>query len=262
MQYYPQACHMIRKFLSFFVLLFLVIGVVFTTRMGQKQQISGAPPYGEPEGAIPELDRDAWLSNWKRPDVPATVGIQVGHWKNDELPEELSQLIGNTGASGGGKTEAEVNLAIAERTAQILRDKGVTVDIIPATVPQRYWADAFIAIHADGSEKSSTTGFKIAAPWRDFSGNASTLVSLLRDEYRAATNMYEDPNISRNMRGYYAFSWWRYDHAVHPMTTSAIVETGFLTSPADRRIIVAQPEIPAQAIADGVIKYLDQEGLL
>lgn len=254
---------MIKKHIFTLLILTLVVGyAVISRHQWLNQEVSGAPPYGEPEGAIPELDRDAWVRNWKRPNVPPTVGIQVGHWKNNELPAELSQLIGNTGATGGGKTEAEVNLAIAEKTAEILREKGVVVDIIPATVPQDYRADAFIAIHADGSQKTSTTGFKIAAPWRDFSGDAETLVELLRTEYKLATNMYEDPNITRNMRGYYAFSWWRYDHAVHPMTTSAIVETGFLTSPADRKIIVAQPEIPAQAIAVGVSKYLSQEGLL
>jgi N-acetylmuramoyl-L-alanine amidase len=225
------------------------------------KEISGAPPYGEPETAIPELDRDSWIRNWKRPAGPARVGLQVGHWKNQELPEELDKLKGNTGASGGGKTEAEVNLAIAQETANLLQKEGVVVDIIPATVPRGYWADAFIAIHADGSTNAATNGFKIAAPWRDFSGDAETLVNLLREEYQYSTKMVEDPNITRNMRGYYAFSWWRYDHAIHPMTTGAIVETGFLTSPADRKIIVSHPEVPAQAIARGVLKYLQAEGL-
>lgn len=223
---------------------------------------TGAPPYGEPESAAPELEPYSWLRNWQRPEGPAKVALQVGHWKNNELPEELSRLIGNTGASGGGKTEAEVNLAIAEKTAELLRIQGITVELLPATVPPNYWADVFIAIHADGSTSTTTSGYKIAAPWRDFTGTADELVSHLELEYEAATGFSKDPNITRNMRGYYAFSWWRYDHAMHPMSTAAIVETGFLTSPADRKIIVDQPDIPAQALAKGITNYLQERSLL
>lgn len=32
------------------------------------------------------------IANWKRPDVPPTVGLQVGHWKTKELPDELERL--------------------------------------------------------------------------------------------------------------------------------------------------------------------------
>jgi len=64
------------------------------------------------------------------------------------------------------------------------------------------------------------------------------------------------------MKGYYAFSHWRFEHAVHPMTTSLILETGFLTSPADRELIVLRPEISAQGLAGGIITYLLEEKLL
>ena len=69
-------------------------------------------------------------------------------------------------------------------------------------------------------------------------------------------------NITQNMRGYYAFSWWRYKHAMHPMTTAVIVETGFLTSPIDREVLIDSPEIPASGIASGIIKYLESESLV
>ena len=64
------------------------------------------------------------------------------------------------------------------------------------------------------------------------------------------------------MRGYYAFAWWRYEHAVHPMTASLILETGFLTNPSDRKIIVSKPEVSARGLANGIIKYLESENIL
>src|SRR3712207_5918224 len=50
------------------------------------------------------------------------VAIQVGHWKNNELPEQLSSLEGNTGASGGGRREVDINLDVANRVAKVLQD--------------------------------------------------------------------------------------------------------------------------------------------
>src|SRR3989338_2508894 len=71
--------------------------------------MSGAPPYGESEGETPSLDPYAWLRNWNRPAGPPKVGLQAGHWKNDELPEEFGRLRGSTGSAGGGRSEWEVN---------------------------------------------------------------------------------------------------------------------------------------------------------
>lgn len=243
-----------------FVLLTLALIVGFMLK--SHFSISGAPPYGEAESEVPDTNPYAWLADWKRPEGPARVGLQVGHWKNEELPEELSKLIGNTGSSGGGKSEWEVNMAIAEKTADILKSQGITVDILPATVPVQYWADVFVSIHADGSLDRSVSGYKVAGPWRDWSRNSGRLVASIGEAYDQATQLTKDPNISRNMRGYYAFSFWRYEHAVHPMTTSAILETGFLTNASDRKIIVSKPEISAQGLAEGIIEYLSSQSLL
>lgn len=241
----------------------LLVGVMWwSLSLNEASEMSGAPPYGEPEEEVPEIDPWAWLRTWQRPEGPARVGLQVGHWNSAGLPDELERLRQNTGASGGGKWEWEVNLEIAEQTAELLRAQGVDVDILPATVPPKYWADVFVAIHADGSTDRGVSGYKMAAPWRDFTGNANRLVQIMEAAYEEATDMKQDPNITRNMRGYYAFSWWRYEHAIHPMTTAVIVETGFLTSPVDQRLIVKQPQIPAQALADGLMAYLREKKLV
>jgi hypothetical protein len=196
------------------------------------------------------------LVDWKRPDGPLKVALQVGHWKNDDLPEELAKLRNNEGAVGGGMTEAEVNLLIAQETKILLEKEGIVVEILPATVPKGFWADALIAIHADSSTSARASGYKVAPPGRDYSGKGGKLASAIEKAYGKITRLRLDPNITENMTGYYAFSWWRFEHSMHPMTPAAIVETGFLTSPSDRKIIVKDHQKSAQGIASGIVNYL------
>lgn len=254
---------MVKKiFLSFIIVTTVILTFTFYKNLVFSSLTSGAPPYIAEDLEPPEENEFSFLSNWKRTDGPPKVGLQVGHWKNNELPDELERLRGNTGATGGGKKEWEVNMKIAELTAQLLKDKGVVVDILPSTVPEKYLADAFIAIHADGSLDTGKSGFKAATPRRDFSGKGKSLLSFVESEYQKSTEIPLDPNVTRNMRGYYAFAWWRYENAVHPMTTSVILETGFLTSPEDRKIIVGSPEKSADGLATGIIEYLKSEKIL
>lgn len=253
------------KKLLFFSFILLAFGFLIS-KLSQTQPseiASGAPPYDAGPGNISEDDDFSWIQDWKRPDGPPKVALQVGHWKNDEVPDELHRLRGNTGASGGGLSEWEVNYEIAEITKQILEEQGITVELLPATVPLRYWADVFVSIHADGHTDLSKTGFKAAAPRRDYMGKADDLVNSIRTAYEDSTGMaWDEETITRNMRGYYAFRWWSYEHAVHPMTTAAILETGFLTSAADRDIIVENPRLSAEGLANGIINYLTGQKLL
>ena len=198
-----------------------------------------------------------FYENWKRPEGPLQVGVQVGHWKNNEVPEELSGLKRNGGgASGGGKSEWEAVLAIAQQTKILLEARGIVVDLLSATIPVGYSADAFMSIHADGNGSAAISGFKIAGPRRDFSGRASALVSALYESYGRETGLDQDTNVTRRMSGYYAFNWRRYEHAIHPMTPAVIIETGFMTSPDDRAIIIDRPDRAAKGIADGIINFL------
>jgi hypothetical protein len=231
------------------------------------------PPIPEPRQ--PD-GRTRWAAYWEpmtseefavygpraREGGPPRVGIQVGHWQRESAPEELAGLRGSTGAIAGGVTETEVNLAVAERVATRLRDAGVVVDVLPVTIPIDYQADAFIAIHADGSTDTSVSGFKIAPPRTDFSGQADALVAALYEAYEVATKLPRDNAFTRRMSGYYAFNWRRYDHAIHPQTPSAIVEMGFLTNPGDRAFLVSNTETVAEGIANGIVAFLRTQSLL
>jgi hypothetical protein len=249
------------KFTRFAVFLIVIIVVAITFKSFISAKLTGAPPNGVTEEEVPK-DPFSWVYEWKRPEVPAKVALQVGHWKNGEVPSELENLKDNTGTSASGVTELEANLKIAEETARILEGLGINVEILPTTVPPRYWADAFIAIHADGSLDKTVNGYKVAPPWRDFSGKSVKLSNILEAEYAKKTNLNLDKNVTRNMRGYYAFNFWKYEHSLNPMTPSVILETGFLTNSKDRKIITSNPSLPADAISEAILIFLRNEKLI
>jgi len=204
----------------------------------------------------------AELQTWERPAGPLKVGIQVGHWQNESMPKELENLERNTGATWGGMTEAEVVLGISQLIQEQLQAAGIEAELLPAAVPPGYVADVFLSIHADGNPDSAINGFKFAAPRRDYAGTSEALVDSMYDTYREATDLRVDPSVTRRMTSYYAFNWPRYEFAIHPFTPAVIVETGFLTSPVDRAIIVDQPERAAKGVADAVIAFLQSDAVV
>ena len=191
------------------------------------------------------------------PTGPRRVGIQAGHWRTNEAPPELWQLLAQTGASSGGATETQTNLEIAEQVAGILRSKGVVADVLPTIIPAGYLADAFVALHSDGDETGVKSGFKLAHSTRR-TPHEDALQRLLTEEYGAATGLaYDAQGISGGMRNYYAHSWSRVRYSTSPFTPSVILEMGFLTNRHDRNLIVKEQEVIAMAIANGVLKFLD-----
>jgi N-acetylmuramoyl-L-alanine amidase len=193
------------------------------------------------------------------PDRPAPaaprVALQAGHWLAAEAPDELRRIRSN-GANWNGVHESEVTLRIAELTAERLRAAGIEVDILPTTIPPRYVADLFISIHADGNNSTEANGFSVAASRRDRTGRGNAFVEILAETYRTSTGLRHHTNVTRRMVSYYAFNSRRYDHAIDPATPGVIIETGFLTSPVDRQVIVDAPERSAEGIAAAVLRYL------
>jgi len=61
------------------------------------------------------------------------------------------------------------------------------------------------------------------------------------------------------MRWYYAFNARRYQHAVAPGVPQAIIETGFLTSSADRQYLIGDPDRVARGIANGILRFLQRD---
>ena len=187
---------------------------------------------------------------------PRRVGIQVGHWKTDEAPTELTKLVVQTGASWEGVNEVDVNLDIAQRVAVILNANGIAVDLLPTTVPPGYLADAVVALHADSDGVGENSGFKMAHNARRGSYE-DALLGAIKSTYAKATGLdYDVTHISRNMLGYYVFSWTRFQHAVSPFTPGVILEMGYLSNDDDRALLLEKPDVVAQGISDGILKFL------
>lgn len=220
------------------------------------------PVFEEPTQTVPIGFAEKYtveeLNDWQRPAGPLRVGLQVGHLRNDEVPEELSGLTKNgAGATWGNVTERDTMEVIAELAAEELRAEGIEVDVLPTTVPPGYVADAFISLHADGNRNEGVRGYKTAHFTHDYSGRSPLLEEFVNGAYGAATQLPEDPSVTYYMTGYYAFNWWRYEHALHPMTPAVILETGFITNATDRRFLTEEPEVAAAGIARGVLDYLN-----
>lgn len=190
--------------------------------------------------------------------VPWRVGLQIGHLRSEELPEELASLRTSTGTRWGDTTEAELNEQIVTLIKPLLEARGVVVDVIPATVPPAYDGDAFVAIHADGTNNQAARGWKLATPWRA-SAASKQLLNAVWSSYGPATGMPEDVGgVTVNMRGYYAFAYRRYEHAIARTTPALIVEMGFMTNAADRETLFGGQDAVARGIADGIMAYLAQ----
>ncbi len=191
------------------------------------------------------------------PQPLARVGIQAGHWLSSALPAELASLRGATGAAGNGWREVDVNLDIARRVEALLGKAGVQVDLLPATVPPDYGADAFVALHGDANGTSSLSGYKLArASWSSIPEKDDALLKAISAEYQAGTGLVDHPQtITQNMTMYYAFNH-RLEHSVSPATPSVILEMGFLTNAQDRDLLMQQPDRVAEAITKGILRFL------
>lgn len=240
----------------------MVLPTPFPSPTATPQRVAQAAPVSDlvAEQAVPSPTTQSGVISTPTPRPPGTpprVGLQIGHLRSNELPAELAHLRTSTGTYWQNIREVEVNEAIAIRVRDILVAAGVEVDLLPATVPPSYDADAFVAIHADGST-AGTRGWKVATPWRT-SAASRALMEAVASTYGVITSLPEDRHgISVNMRGYYAFNYRRHTHAIARTTPAIIVETGFLTNAADRTIIVDRPDLAAQGIAEGILKYLNQ----
>lgn len=251
-----------KKLLKLSVILLVIFCGFKLISLHQNSSGFGAPPYiEEAESDIDSSSNYSFIdeyANWKRPEGPIRIGLQAGHWKTAEMPEEQYKIReSGGGTSGKGVAEWEVVLKIAQLTSEILEKEGYVVDILPATVPEDYLADAFVSIHADGNLNPMVNGYKVAPSARDRTGNADELSNFISEEYGKETGLPVDPNISRNMTRYYAFNTRRYVHAIHSMTPGVLVETGFMTNYKEASLLIDKPEIPARGIANGIIRFVN-----
>jgi hypothetical protein len=251
-----------RSFFDIVVVLLVLLGVgvpiglrLFDS-ISDKSALLGRAAAAEPAAGQLPAPAPAVLTGF--PLSPWRVGIQAGHWKIEELPGELRRLRSSTGARYGRYREVDANLEIARRVVQYLEVAGIQVDLLPATVPPGYRADAFVSIHADGAYRPGVRGWKMSTPWRTSAASRMLLDALVRT-YPTFTGLPEDRyGTTYNMRGYYAFSPHRFRHAIDTTTPAIIIETGFVTVAEDREVLFGAPDTVARGIAAGIVRYLSR----
>ena len=212
-------------------------------------------PTGVPIPPIPKEERVGGpVTVPNNHDGPRWVSLQIGHYRNENFPEELQHLSTNTGASAAGVTEVRLNEEVTRKTASLLIERGYKVDILDATVPVAYVTDLFLAIHADGNDSSSLRGFKSTPPWNSVPAS-DEFVRILYEEYGKATGLPSDPVTSVGMADYYAFNPVTYRHAVSANVPGTLLEMGFVTNPEDRRVMTQEQDRVAWGIANAVDSY-------
>lgn len=186
------------------------------------------------------------------------VAIQAGHWMINQLPDELASLRTQTGGAGGGVREVDYVLDLSKQVVKLLQDKGIEAELLPATVPVDYTADAFVALHADAVDGGGPGGYKLArSRFSAIPATDDALMNALYDAYGKATGLRRDSNITRNMTGYYAFNNRRHVHGITRATPGVILETGYLTNASDRAYLTTHQDEIAQGIVDGIMDFLN-----
>jgi N-acetylmuramoyl-L-alanine amidase len=210
----------------------------------------------------PEFSREALyfrfpnFDNFKKP-TTTKIAIQVGHLVEEEnLPPELLK-ISKIGAVVNGIKEVEINKNIAIKIKEKLEKEGYQVEILPAIIPPSYYADVFVAIHANSADKL-TSGFMVSTPFKDYSEKAHILKRNIIREYKKATGMNFIAKVTQNMTHYYAFNWSKFKRSIHPKTPAVIIETGNMRNDDDLRILLENSDMVATGISNGIIKFLKE----
>jgi N-acetylmuramoyl-L-alanine amidase len=203
-----------------------------------------AAPAGTPDPTATPSPAPA-LSSPPRPDPggePRRVGIVAGHWQHD------------VGAMcEDGLTEVEINLAVAERVAELLRERGYEAEVLAEFSPrlEGYQAAALISIHADACNVPEASGFKVARVSSSLvPALEDRLVACISEHYARATGLpFHANSITFDMTEYHAF------YEIEPQTPASIIEIGFMS--ADRRLLTKRQDRVAQGIVDGLLCFLE-----
>ncbi len=229
------------------VLLFVITGAAANRTIDHEVIVESSQLNITPEAGLAAPNPIATVTprpTIQRPSGPY-VGIVAGHWGND-----------SGAVCPDGVTEQQVNLEIAKRVAELLRKRGVWVDLLQEFDSRLngFSGDVLVSIHADSCDPIDAdppaTGFKVArSQASQIPTVADKLVDCLHVEYQKATGMdFHENSITNDMTFYHSFN------ELDPNTPAAIIETGFLH--LDYDMIVKQPDRPAEGIANGILCFL------
>jgi N-acetylmuramoyl-L-alanine amidase len=156
-----------------------------------------------------------------------------------------------------GLNEAEVNYKIATLLEGLLKTDGYDVDLLQEFDGRlyQYQALALISIHNDSCiyYNDQLSGFKVAAAMDSASPeSARKLTACMIDRYNKVTGLRFHANtITKDMTDYHAFG------EINPLTTAAIIETGFLAT--DRQFLIEHTDKVAEGIHQGILCFVRNE---
>ncbi len=171
-------------------------------------------------------------------------------------PLRIAILSGHHGNDAGavcedGLTETEVNYNIARSVVDDLRGYGIRTLLLDEFDDRLYGfsGTALISIHADSCEyyHDEATGYKIAGSYMTDSTLLENCVNLA---YSTGTQLpYHANTMTADMTDYHAF------REIGIGTPAIIIETGFMY--LDRELLTTDHEIPAKAITEGILCYVN-----
>ncbi|MDX9863165.1 MAG: N-acetylmuramoyl-L-alanine amidase [Anaerolineaceae bacterium] len=186
------------------------------------------------------------------------VGLIAGHWGSIDGIQDPGAVCES--GQFAGTTEVHVNIIVATYVKKTLQANGYVVDLLEEFDPRlsNYQADALISIHADSCEyiNDLATGFKIAGTLASpYPEKIDRLKACITYHYGETTKLpyHEGSSYTADMLKYHVFS------KVDLETPTVIIETGFMN--LDDDIIISQPELVAEGIANGIMCFVQNQSL-
>ncbi len=189
--------------------------------------------------------------------VPPPASLPSPSPTHDPSRPLVGIVAGHSGSDSGavcpdGLTEADINLAVAQRVIDDLRRNGVDAILLQEfdSRLRGLRADALVSIHADSCNIPGATGFKVARVTDSAIPRAEdALVQCIIKTYGDETGLpLHAGSVTDDMTQYHAF------YEVAPTTPGAIIETGFMLD--DRNLLEKRPQVVARGITRGILCFL------
>ncbi len=199
---------------------------------------------------------------WGQPLTTVDVMLDPGHGGDEE-----------GAVAESGLTEASVNMRVAQRTASLLSERGVSVALtrsgdyrMPivqrAGLADALEAKALVSIHHNTPQAAESTVPGTEVYVQSTSTEARRLGGLVYERVVAGLAQFDIPWVARtdagvlnvlNDEGQDAYGINR-----RPVTPSALIEIGYLANPAEADLFASEEyvAVTARAMADGIEVFL------